>query len=90
MGTSLLRVLATDADGQDNVISYRIINRETNVVNFSVDSNGVISNDGRFPSIAGGTLEVRILTGLLVHMPVTGPYINVSVYRVWQTSKFTP
>lgn len=45
VGTSLLQVVATDADGGDNDITYSIVNRDENGLNFTVDADGVISND---------------------------------------------
>ena len=45
-GTSLLQVAATDDDGEDNEITYSVINRGENGVNFTVDSDGVIRNAG--------------------------------------------
>ena len=49
IGTSLLQVSATDADAVDNAVSYSIINRIENGLNFSVDPDGVIRNDGSLP-----------------------------------------
>lgn len=43
--TPLLRVSATDEDGEDNAITYSIFNRAENDVTFSVDSEGGIIND---------------------------------------------
>lgn len=43
--TPLLRVLATDQDGEDNAITYSIVNRAENGVNFTVDSEGGITNN---------------------------------------------
>lgn len=50
-GTSLLQVFARDDDGEDNVISYSVINEEENGLNFTVDSDGVIRNDASFPAV---------------------------------------
>lgn len=52
-GTSLIRVFATDDDGQDNMISYSIINRAENNATFTVDSAGVIRNDGSLENSPG-------------------------------------
>ena len=48
-GTNLLTVTATDEDGRDNSITYGIIN--SNNLNFSISSDGVVSNDDFFPTI---------------------------------------
>ena len=45
VGTPLLQVVATDADGGDNGITYSIVNRDENNLNFTVDSEGVITSD---------------------------------------------
>ena len=47
-GTRLLQVTASDGDGEDNVITYGIINQEMDSLNFTIDSNGVIYNDQPF------------------------------------------
>ena len=58
VGTSLLQVSATDGDGGDNVISYSIETLGVSGLNFSIDSSGVIRNDGRFPNVAEGEPQV--------------------------------
>lgn len=59
--TPLLRVLATDDDGEDNAITYSIINRDENGVSFSVDSEGGITNDDPLtmaPAVSGPILAM--------------------------------
>ena len=59
--TSLLQVLATDEDGNDNTITYSIVNPNENGISFSVDSDGVITNDEEFPRAAGTMVRPVIL-----------------------------
>lgn len=58
IGTSLLQVSARDEDGEDNIITYSIQNLVENDLNFTVDSQGVIRNDGLFPNVAEGQPQV--------------------------------
>ena len=50
-------MLATDADGGDNSVSYELVNPDN--FNFSISSEGGISNDDRFPTLS--ETEVRLL-----------------------------
>lgn len=47
-GTYLIQVLATDRDGRDNIITYSVI-RDRSGPEFSIDRNGVLRNNERFP-----------------------------------------
>lgn len=49
--TPLLQVLATDEDAGDNLIIYNITDLERSDVEFSVDSDGVIVSNRRFPNV---------------------------------------
>ena len=51
VGEPLFRVMATDGDGEDNIISYSITDQVSPDFNFSVDSNGVIVSNLRFPPV---------------------------------------
>ncbi len=51
VGTALFSVSTSDADGGDNSITYSILNPTDNTLNFTVDSNGVVRNAGRFPNV---------------------------------------
>lgn len=49
-GTYLIQVTATDADGRDNLITYSII-PDPSGPQFSIDRNGVLRNNERFPVV---------------------------------------
>ena len=75
-GTTLLTVLATDADNRDNTITYNItyetlptesgsgsgsgekLTSEPDIFTFSINSDGDITNDDIFPTVAED--EVRL------------------------------
>ena len=49
-GTYLTQVRATDRDGRDNIITYSIIPSHSGP-EFSIDRNGVLRNNERFPVV---------------------------------------
>ena len=49
-GTYLVQVVASDGDGRDNRITYSLIPNPSGPA-FSIDANGVLRNNERFPVI---------------------------------------
>ena len=47
-GTYLTQVLAMDRDGRDNIIAYSIVSNRSGP-EFSIDRNGILRNNERFP-----------------------------------------
>lgn len=66
VGTSLLQVSATDRDGEDNMITYSIQNPPENILNFTVDSQGIVRNAGRFPNVPEGGPQVAKFLQLFI------------------------
>jgi len=62
IGTSLLQVVATDQDGQDNQISYSIYN---NSGFFSISLDGTIENEELFPTVPDAEVGIIFLRNKL-------------------------
>ena len=60
-GTYIIQVVATDRDGRDNRISYSIIPNYSGP-EFSIDANGVIRNNERFPVANNQVSYVSLLS----------------------------
>ena len=55
----MFQVSARDGDGGDNVVTYSILNPAENQVDFTVDSDGTVRNDGRFPNVPENAPQVN-------------------------------